>query len=110
MSARDRLTGPSNTGVWYFTDAMGRDPFATGIASIFHRHPGPMLQAANTLAEQTGGRFVDHVVVWSDTDTVRAGIQAHYDTGADHVCIQPVSTDGPFVLDWNALEALAPTA
>ena len=99
MSARDRLTGPTNTGVWYFTDAMsagqageaaarieslgystlwvpetlGRDPFAhlawlgsqtttlqfaTGIASIFHRHPGPMLQAANTLAEQTGGRFV----------------------------------------------------
>ena len=22
MTARDRLTGPSNTGVWYFTDAM----------------------------------------------------------------------------------------
>jgi hypothetical protein len=73
MSSRDRLTGPSNTGVWYFTDAMGRDPFATGIASIFHRHPGPMLQA-------------------------------------DHVCIKPVSTDGPFVLDWNALEAPAATA
>ena len=32
--------------------------FATGIASIFHRHPGPMKQAALTLAEQTGGRFV----------------------------------------------------
>ena len=296
MSARDRLTGPSNTGVWYFTDAMsagqagdaagrieslgystlwlpdtmGRDPFAhiawlgsqtstlqfaTGIASIFHRHPGPMLQAANTLAEQTGGRFVlglgvshgpmvegirkldyskplsqmrdylaamdasmymaapptdkplrllaalgpkmlelsataadgahpyfvtpehtaearaaigpdkllcveqkvivstdadaaraaaniqidryaglpnyrnnwkrigftedeieqrahrfvDHVIVWGDEDTVRAGIQAHYDAGADHVCIQPVSTEGPLVLDWNALEVLAPS-
>ncbi len=296
MSARDRLTGPSNTGVWYFTDAMsagqagdaagrieslgystlwlpdtmGRDPFAhiawlgsqtstlqfaTGIASIFHRHPGPMQQAANTLAEQTGGRFVlglgvshgpmvegirkldyskplsqmreylaamdasmytaippgdkplrllaalgpkmlelsataadgahpyfvtpehtaearaaigpdkllcveqkvivstdadaaraaaniqinryaglpnyrnnwkrigftedeieqrsnrfvDHVIVWGDADTVRAGIQAHYDAGADHVCIQPVSTEGPLVLDWNALEALAPS-
>ena len=99
MSARDRLSGPSNLGVWYFTDAMtaaqaadaagrieslgystlwvpdtvGRDPFAhlawlasqtetlqfaTGIASIFSRHPGPMMQAAATLAEQTGGRFV----------------------------------------------------
>jgi probable F420-dependent oxidoreductase len=32
--------------------------FATGVASIFHRHPGVMAQAANTLAEQTGGRFV----------------------------------------------------
>jgi probable F420-dependent oxidoreductase len=295
MSARDRLAGPGNTGVWYFTDAMsaaqaaetaarieslgystlwlpdtmGRDPFAhiawlgsqtstlqfaTGIASIFHRHPGPMVQAANTLAEQTGGRFVlglgvshapmvegvrkldyskplsqmrdylaamdasmymsvppaepplrllaalgpkmlelsataadgahpyfttpehtaearaaigpdkllcveqkvilstdadaaraaantaintyarlpnyrnnwirlgftedeieqradrfvDHVIVWGDEDRLRAGIQAHYDAGADHVCVQPVSTEGPLVLDWNALEALAP--
>jgi probable F420-dependent oxidoreductase len=296
MTARDRLIGPANTGVWYFTDAMsagqaaetaarieelgystlwvpdtmGRDPFAhlawlgsqtstlqfaTGIASIFHRHPGAMLQAANTLAEQTGGRFVlglgvshapmvagvrkldyskplsqmrdylaamdasmyravppadrplrvlaalgpkmlelsaaaadgahpyfvtpehtveareaigpdkllcveqkvilstdadaaraaanvqidryarlpnyrdnwkrigftedeieqrthrfvDHVIVWGDEARVRAGIQAHYDAGADHVCIQPVSTDGPLVLDWNALETLAPS-
>ena len=54
-------------------DTVGRDPFthlawlasqtdtlqfATGIASIFSRHPGPMMQAAATLAEQTGGRFV----------------------------------------------------
>jgi probable F420-dependent oxidoreductase len=31
--------------------------FATGIANIFHRHPGVMKQAAMTLAEQTGGRF-----------------------------------------------------
>jgi probable F420-dependent oxidoreductase len=296
MTARDRLIGPSNTGVWYFTDAMssgqaaetaarieslgystlwlpdtmGRDPFAhiawlasqtttlqfaTGIASIFHRHPGPMMQVANTLAEQTDGRFVlglgvshgpmvegvrgldyskplsqmrgylaamdasmymatpptekplrllaalgpkmlelsataadgahpyfttpehtaeareaigpdkllcveqkvilstdadaaraaantalnmyarlpnyrnnwirigftedeieqradrfvDHVIVWGDEERLRAGIQAHYDAGADHVCVQPVSTEGPLTLDWNALEALAPS-
>lgn len=297
MTTRERLSGPSNLGVWYFLDAMsssqaaetagrieslgystlwvpetmGRDPFtllaalgaqtttlqfATGIASIFHRHPGAMVQATNTLAEQTGGRFVlglgvshgpmvegvrkldyskplsqmreylaamdasvymavppaepavrllaalgpkmlelsaasadgahpyfvtpehtaearaaigpdkllcveqkvilstdadaaraaangqidryaalpnyrnnwkrigftedeieqrsnrfvDHVIVWGDEDRVRAGIQAHYDAGADHVCIQPVGTDGPLSLDWNLLEALAPTA
>jgi len=298
MTARDRLTGgPSNLGVWYFTDAMsagaaadmagrieslgystlwlpdtvGRDPFAhiawlgsqtdtlqfaTGIANIYHRHPGPMLQAANTLAEQTAGRFVlglgvshgplvaglrgldyskpltrmreylaamdaspfgsvtpevaplrllaalgpkmlelsataadgahpywttpehtaeareiigpdallcveqkvvlstdadaaraagiaalgmyanlpnyrnnwirlgftddeieqradrfvDHVVVWGDEDRVRAGVQAHYDAGADHVCVQPLSVEGPLTLDWNALEVLAPNA
>ena len=57
----------------WLPDTVGRDPmahivylatkaptltFATGIASIFHRHPGPMKQAAITLAEQTGGRFV----------------------------------------------------
>lgn len=53
-------------------EIFGRDPFAhlawlgagtetlklgTGIANIYNRHPGSMLQAANTLAEQTGGRF-----------------------------------------------------
>ena len=92
MSARERLHGPSNLGVWFHTEAVsageaaetagrieslgfstfwlpetvGRDPFAhiaflatqtstlqfaTGIANIFHRHPGPMMQVANTLAE-----------------------------------------------------------
>lgn len=54
-------------------EALGRDPFAhlahladhttalvlaTGIASIHHRHPGAMRQGADTIAEQTGGRFV----------------------------------------------------
>ncbi len=57
----------------WLPETVGRDPFAhiaylatqtstlqfaTGIANIFHRHPGPMVQVANTLAEQTGGRFV----------------------------------------------------
>ncbi len=60
--------------------------------------------------EQRANRFVDHVIVWGDEDRLRAGIQAHYDAGADHVCVQPVSTEGPLTLDWNALEALAPSA
>ena len=60
--------------------------------------------------EQRTHRFVDHVIVWGDEDRSRAGIQAHYDAGADHVCIQPVSTDGPLVLDWTLLETLAPNA
>jgi probable F420-dependent oxidoreductase len=60
--------------------------------------------------EQRANRFVDHVIVWGDEDRLRAGIQAHYDAGADHVCVQPVSTEGPLVLDWNALEALAPNS
>ena len=54
-------------------EVFGRDPFAhlaflgsrtdrlilaTGIANIYNRHPGSMKQAADTLAEQTGGRFI----------------------------------------------------
>lgn len=60
-------------GTLWVPETMGRDPFvhlahlgdhthalhlATGIASIHHRHPGAMVQAANALAEQTGGRFL----------------------------------------------------
>ena len=54
-------------------ETFGRDPFAqlaaigaatdtvtlaTGIANIYNRHPGVMLQGANTVAEQTGGRML----------------------------------------------------
>lgn len=60
-------------GTVWTPDTTGRDPFAllahlgtattdlhlaTGIANIFHRHPGPMAQATSTLAELTGGRFL----------------------------------------------------
>jgi len=56
----------------WLPEVFGRDPFAhiaflatqtttlgyaTGIANIFHRLPGVMKQGANTLAEQSGGRF-----------------------------------------------------
>jgi alkanesulfonate monooxygenase SsuD/methylene tetrahydromethanopterin reductase-like flavin-dependent oxidoreductase (luciferase family) len=57
----------------WLPEVVGRDPFAhiaflsaqtsslgfaTGIANIHHRLPGMMKQAANTVAEQSGGRFV----------------------------------------------------
>jgi probable F420-dependent oxidoreductase len=38
-------------------------------------------------------RLVDALVAWGDADAVKARIQAHHDAGADHVCIQPVTTD-----------------
>lgn len=60
--------------------------------------------------ESRDNRFVDAVVAWGDVDAIRARVQQHYDAGADHVCIQPLSTEGFGVLDWNALEALAPSA
>ncbi|MDX2379086.1 MAG: TIGR03620 family F420-dependent LLM class oxidoreductase [Acidimicrobiia bacterium] len=60
--------------------------------------------------ERRDNRFVDSVVVWGDEDRVRAGVQAHYDAGADHVCVQPLSTEGALTLDWRALEVLAPSA
>ena len=53
-------------------------------------------------------RFIDAVVAWGDADAVRERLQAHYDAGATHVCIQPLSPDGFGRVDWSCLEALAP--
>jgi len=71
-----RALGPRLEALGYSTlwvgETFGRDPFAllaavgagttslglaTGIANIYNRHPGVMLQGANTVAEQTGGRM-----------------------------------------------------
>lgn len=55
---------PETTGREPFTHAahlLGRTTtltVATGIASIYHRHPGTTVQATQTLAEQSDGRFV----------------------------------------------------
>jgi probable F420-dependent oxidoreductase len=58
--------------------------------------------------EQRADRFVDHIVPWGDEDAIRAAVQRHYDAGADHVCVQPLSTTNPRLPDWDALEALSP--
>jgi probable F420-dependent oxidoreductase len=59
--------------------------------------------------QQRDHRFVDAVVVWGDEDRVRAGVQAHYDAGADHVCVQPINPDMSADIEWNVLELLAPS-
>ncbi len=67
-----RLESLGYSMLW-LPETTGRDPFshiahlanhtetlqfATGIANIYNRHPGVMKQAAATLAEQTGDRFL----------------------------------------------------
>ena len=59
---------------------------------------------------ENGGsdRFVDATFAWGNAAAIRERIQAHYDAGASHVCIQPVHPDGGMgPLHWEALEALA---
>jgi probable F420-dependent oxidoreductase len=54
--------------------------------------------------------FVDAVFAWGDADALQARVQAHYDAGATHVCVQPIHpTAERGALDWDCLEALAPT-
>ena len=53
-------------------------------------------------------RLIDAIVAWGDEQAIEARIQAHFDAGADHVCIQPFRADGEPGPDLRLLEALAP--
>jgi probable F420-dependent oxidoreductase len=59
---------------------------------------------------QSGGsdRLIDAIICWGDEHKIRAHIQAHFDAGADHVCIQPFRPDGAQGPDLELLRALAP--
>ena len=52
-------------------------------------------------------RFLDAMVAWGSETAIRQRIQAHFDAGASHVCIQPLYPDGQPVPDYNALTVLA---
>jgi probable F420-dependent oxidoreductase len=52
-------------------------------------------------------RLVDALVAWGDEAALRRRIQQHFDAGADHVCVCPISSEG---LDMRLIELLAPDA
>jgi probable F420-dependent oxidoreductase len=60
-------------------------------------------------ADGGSDRLIDAVVAWGDEAAIRARIQAHYDAGADHVCIQPLRADGGRGPCLDILAALAPS-
>jgi hypothetical protein len=47
------------------------------------------------------------MVAWGSKAAIRHRIQAHFDAGASHVCVQPLHPNGDPVPDFNALTALA---
>lgn len=53
-------------------------------------------------------RPVDAIVAWGDEAALRDRIEAHYEAGATHVCVLPLSVSGSLLPDLRALEALAP--
>src|ERR1700736_3702492 len=67
-----------------------------------------------TDADLAGGgsdRFIDANVAWGDEDAIRARVQAHWDAGADHVCIQPIRLEGAAqVIDERIVDLLAPAS
>jgi probable F420-dependent oxidoreductase len=60
------------------------------------------------MADGGSDRLIDAMAVWGNEAVIRERIQAHWDAGADHVCIQPLSTKGFGHADAPTLERVAP--
>ena len=59
------------------------------------------------LADGGSDRFVDAMVLSGDAEAVKRGLRAHFEAGATHVCLQPVTEDGDTRHRDAMLEALA---
>jgi probable F420-dependent oxidoreductase len=59
------------------------------------------------IADGGSDRLVDALVVWGDEAAIAERVQAHRDAGADHVCIQVLTSD-PRALPVDEWRALAP--
>ena len=62
------------------------------------------------MANGGSNKLVDGIVAWGDEDQIRARIKAHWDAGADQVCIQSVPREGSTLTrqDERIFELLAP--
>ena len=49
--------------------------------------------AESDMANAGTDAFVDALVAWGTVDDIVARVQAHFDAGADHVCVQPLSSE-----------------
>jgi probable F420-dependent oxidoreductase len=59
------------------------------------------------LAEGGSDRFIDAMVLRGDAETIARGLRAHFDAGANQVCIQPVHAEGDYEARNRTLSALA---
>jgi probable F420-dependent oxidoreductase len=59
-------------------------------------------------ADGGSNRLIDHVVAWGDEATIAARVQAHFDAGADHVCVQVYTASERTNLPRTEWRALAP--
>lgn len=76
-----------------------------------HNYRANLLMLGFTEADfEHGGsdRLVDAIVAWGDESALQKRIEAHWAAGADHVCIQPLRSDGQQGFDLTTVRALAP--
>ena len=96
------------------TNAEKARELARPVAKIYNRLPNYRnnwlrMGLTEDDIDNLSDRFIDETFAWGDVDTLRERISQHMDAGADHVCIQPVNTNGLFGdIHWECLEALSP--
>ncbi len=69
------------------------------------------LRTGFTADDMEGGgsdRLMDAMIAWGNAETVAERLRAHFDAGADQVCIQPIAAAGP--PDWPALRGVVAAA
>lgn len=88
---------------------LARDELARYMGLTNYRNNWLRLGFNETDLENGGSaRFLDAMVVWGDADAIKQRIEAHFDAGATHVCIQPVHPAGDLAAAKRVLAALAP--
>ncbi len=96
------------------TNAKKARELARPVAKIYNRLPNYRnnwlrMGLKEHDIDNLSDRFIDETFAWGDVDALRERISQHMDAGADHVCIQPVNTNGVFGdIHWECLEALSP--
>jgi len=76
---------------------LGRDHLATYMG--LPNYTNNLRRLGFTDADFAGAgsdRLVDALVAWGDDAAIAARVRQHRDAGADHVCIQVLSDEGPF--------------
>ena len=64
--------------------------------------------AADDMEGGGSDRLMDAMVAWGSAEAVAERLRAHFDAGADQVCIQPIAAAGP--PDWPVLRAVVAAA
>ncbi len=59
------------------------------------------------LVDGGSDKFIDAMVLRGDAETIARGLRAHFDAGANQVCIQPVHAEGDTEARDRMLTALA---
>jgi probable F420-dependent oxidoreductase len=108
-----KLLAPAQAVILETDPARARDAAREYMRTYVPRLPNyknNLLELGYTDADFANGcsdRLVDDIVAWGDVATIKARLQEHYDAGADHVCILPLSTTGRLP-NMATVEALAP--